>query len=78
MADGNGGNGNGALYFIVGALCIAVAVGAFFMFGGNVGGGSSTAQAPAAAPAQPTKNVTIEKTVIETPKVIERTEPTKR
>ncbi len=75
-----GGNGNGALYFIVGALCIAVAVGAFFMFGGNMGGSSSTAQAPAAAPAaaapaQPTKNVTIEKTVIETPKVIERTEP---
>jgi hypothetical protein len=38
--------------------------------------GPSSAQAPAAAtaaaPAQPTKNVTIEKTVIETPKVIER------
>jgi hypothetical protein len=75
MADGN--SGNGGLYFIVGALCVAVAVGAFFMFSGsNVG--PSTAQAPAAAPAaapaQPTKNVTIEKKVIETPKVIERTD----
>jgi hypothetical protein len=73
MANGNGGNGT--LYFIVGALSVAVAVGAFFMFGGGVPG-PSTAQAPAAtsapAPAQPTKNVTIEKTVIETPKVIER------
>ena len=65
MADGN--NGNGALYFIVGALCIVVAVGAFFLFGGHISG-SSTAQAPAAP------NVTIEKKVIETPKVIERTE----
>ena len=75
MADGNGGNGG--LYFIVGALCVAVAIGAFFMLNGsNVG--PSTAQAPAsapaAAPAQPTKNVTIEKTVIETPKVNERGE----
>ena len=75
MADGNGGNGG--LYFIVGALCVAVAIGAFFMFNGS-GTGPSTAQAPAsapaAAPAQPTKNVTIEKTVIETPKANERTE----
>ncbi len=75
MADGNGGNGG--LHFIVGALCVALAVGAFVMFhGSNVG--PSTAQAPAsapaAAPAQPTKNVTIDKTVIETPKVIGRTE----
>ena len=38
MADGNGGNGG--LYFIVGALCVAVAVGAFLMFhGGGVGPG---------------------------------------
>jgi hypothetical protein len=43
MADGN--SGNGALYFIVGALCIAVAVGGFLLFGGNLG--QSTAQAPA-------------------------------
>ena len=75
MANGNGGNGG--LYFIVGALCVAVAVGAFVMFHGS-SVGPSTAQAPAAAPAaapaQPTKNVTIEKKVIETPKVIERTE----
>ena len=71
MADGNGGNGG--LYFIVGALCVAVAVGAFFMFHGG-SAGPSTAQAPATASAPaPTKNVTIDKTVIETPKV-ERTE----
>jgi hypothetical protein len=69
MADGN--SGNGGLYFIVGALCVAMAIGAFFMFGGHLG--PSTAQAPsqATAPA-PTKNITIEK--IETPKVIERVE----
>jgi hypothetical protein len=75
MADGNGGSG--ALYFIVGALSVAVAVGAYFMFSGNTIG-PSTAQAPAsvpaAAPAETIKNVTIEKKVIETPKVIERTE----
>jgi hypothetical protein len=64
------------LYFLVGALFVAVAVGGFFMFRG--GTGSSVAQAPAAAttapaPAPPvTKNITIEKTTIETPKVIER------
>lgn len=35
MADGSGnGGGNGGLYFIVGALCVVVAAGAFFMFGG--------------------------------------------
>ena len=74
MADGNGGHG--ALYFIVGALCVAVAVGAFFMFGGSTSGPSTaqTPAAPAAAPAPPTKNVTIEKKVIETPKVIERSD----
>ena len=80
MSDGNGGNG--VLYFLVGALCVAVAIGAFFMFGGaNLG--TSTAQAPAPAASAPaastapttTKNVTIEKVEkIETPKVIERTE----
>jgi hypothetical protein len=74
MADGN--SGNGALYFIVGALCVAVAVGAFFMFGGNLGQSTAQAPAPATAPAAaPTKNVTIERVEkIETPKVIERTE----
>jgi len=73
MADGNGSNGG--LYFIVGALCVAVAVGAFFMFGGNLGQSTAQAPAPASAPAAaPTKNVTIEKQVIETPKVIERGE----
>jgi hypothetical protein len=34
MADGNGGN-NGTLYFIVEALCVIVAVGAFILFGGQ-------------------------------------------
>lgn len=79
MANDNsgGGSSNGMLYFLVGALCVAVAVGGFFMFHG--GTGSSVAQAPAAATAAPapteTKNITIErKTTIETPKVIERTE----
>jgi hypothetical protein len=75
MADGN--SGNGILYFLVGGLCVAAAVGAFIMFG-NTGPAPSTAQAPAPAaasapaPAPVTKNVTIEK--IETPKVIERVE----
>ena len=73
----NDNSGNGTLYFLVGALCVAVAAGGFFMFHGA--GGSSVAQAPAAATAAPapteTKNITIErKTTIETPKVIERTE----
>ena len=72
MTNGDSsGSGNGMLYFLVGALCIAVAVGGFFMFRG--GTGSSVAQAPAAATAAPaptvTKNITIEKTV-ETPKVV--------
>jgi hypothetical protein len=73
MADSNGGSG--ALYFIVGALSVAAAVGAYFMFSGNTIG-PSTAQVPASAPApaETTKNVTIEKKVIETPKVMERTE----
>ena len=72
MADGN--SGNGGLYFIVGALCVAVAVGAFLLFGGQVGPSTSNqaaAPAPAATPA-PTKNITIEK--IETPRVIEQRE----
>ena len=74
--DNSSGSSNGLLYFLVGALCVAVAVGGFFMFRG--GTGSSVAQAPAAATAAPappvTKNITIEKTTIETPKVIERVE----
>ena len=35
MADGNTGSNNGMLYFIVGALCIVVAVGGFLMFNGG-------------------------------------------
>ena len=38
MADGNSGGNNGMLYFIVGALCVVVAAGAFVMFGGHVSG----------------------------------------
>lgn len=70
--NSGGGSSNGMLYFMVGALCVAVAVGGFFMFRG--GTGSSVAQAPAAATAAPaptvTKNITIEKQTIETPKVV--------
>ena len=40
MADGNGGAGGG-LYFIVGALCVVVAIGAFFIFGGTLPGGGT-------------------------------------
>lgn len=38
MADGTTGGNNGMLYFIVGALCVAVAIGAFMMFGGSLPG----------------------------------------
>lgn len=38
MADGSAGGNNGMLYFIVGALCVVVAVGGFIMFGGNMSG----------------------------------------
>jgi hypothetical protein len=65
MADGN--SGNGALYFIVGALCVAVAIGAFFMLGGNLGPSTAQAPAPTAPAAAPTKNVTIEKIEVERP-----------
>ena len=62
-SNSDGGSGNGMLYFLVGALCVAVSVGGFFMSRG--GTGSSVAQAPAAATAAPappeTKNITIEK-----------------
>ena len=70
-------NGNGLLYFIVGALCATAAVCVVVIMGGLPGGGStiqgpSQAQAPAAAPAAPTRNITIEKKIIETPEVIQR------
>ena len=38
MADGNASGNNGMLYFIVGALCVAVAIGGFFLFGGQLSG----------------------------------------
>ena len=38
MADGNSGGNNGMLYFIVGALVVAVAVGGFILFGGQLSG----------------------------------------
>lgn len=37
MTEGNTGGNNGMLYFIVGALCIIVAVGGFLMFNGHLG-----------------------------------------
>jgi len=36
MADGTTSGNNGALYFIVGALCIVVAIGAFLVLGGSI------------------------------------------
>ncbi len=44
MAEGNNGGGNGMLYFIVGALCVVVAVGGFILFGGNLPGGPNQAK----------------------------------
>ena len=38
MADGNASGNNGMLYFIVGALCIVVAGGAYFLLGGVLPG----------------------------------------
>lgn len=38
MADGNTGGNNGMLYFIVGGLCVVVAIGAFFLLGGQMPG----------------------------------------
>ena len=49
------GSGNSALYFIVGALVVAVLVIAFFMYGGNVGDGAATSTPPAGD-----TNVTVE------------------
>lgn len=54
--SGNGGGGNGMLYFIVGALCVAVAVGGFFLFGGQTGPTQAAAPAAASAPAAPAKS----------------------
>lgn len=75
MTNGNSG-GNGALYFLVGALCVAVAIGGYLMFNGA--GSSSVAQAPAPAASAPapteTKNITIEKKVVEPTRVIEHTD----
>ncbi len=57
MADqiNTGGGGNGALYFIVGALVVVVGIGAFFMFGSKVSGPSKSSidvkiEAPKTAP----------------------------
>ena len=41
MAEANTSGGNGMLYFIVGALCVVVAVGAFIVFGGNLSAGGA-------------------------------------
>ncbi len=37
MAEGNSSGNGGMLYFIVGALCVVVAIGGFMMFNGNLG-----------------------------------------
>ena len=42
MADGTTSGNNGMLYFIVGALCIVVAVGAFLMLGETLPGQKET------------------------------------
>lgn len=42
MAEANGSSGNGMLYFIVGALCVVVAVGGFLLFGGNLSAGGAS------------------------------------
>ena len=42
MADGTTSGNNGALYFIVGALCIVVAIGAFLVLGGTLPGQKET------------------------------------
>jgi hypothetical protein len=73
MTDSN--NGSGLLYFLVGALCVAVALGAFVIFGGVVGSPNATAPSMAQAPAATTtpavtKNIIIEKA--EPTRVIER------
>jgi hypothetical protein len=79
MDNGNSGSGNGMLYFLVGALCVAVAVGGYFMFnhaGGTTGGSASVAQSPAPAASAPapteTRNITIEKKVVEPTRIIEQ------
>lgn len=52
MADGAGRTGNG-LYFIVGALVVAVMVVGFVAFGGSFGGGSRTVDVTIEAPKVP-------------------------
>lgn len=42
MADGTTSGSNNLLYFIVGALCIVVAGGAFLMLGGTLPGQKET------------------------------------
>jgi hypothetical protein len=75
MDNGNSGSGNGLLYFLVGALCVAVAVGGYFMFNG-ARGPAAVAQSPATAASAPapteTKNITIEKKTVEPTRIIEQ------
>lgn len=44
------GNSNGGLYFIVGALVVAVLVIGFFAFGGSLGGGTKKLDVTIEAP----------------------------
>lgn len=55
MAEGNTGGNNGMLYFIVGALCIVVAVGGYVMLGGTVPGQSKTMEIKVEMPKLGTK-----------------------
>jgi hypothetical protein len=52
MDEQQGGNGNGALYFIVGGLVVAVGLGAFVYYGGHfkVGSNSTTTERTISAP----------------------------
>ena len=43
MADGTS-TGNGMLYFIVGGLCVVVAVGGFLLFGAGMPGAKTEAK----------------------------------
>ena len=49
------GGGHGGLYFIVGALVVIVAVGAFFLFGGSVGPAKNSTDVKIETPKVPAK-----------------------
>lgn len=49
------GGGHGGLYFIVGALVVVVAVGAYFVFGGGVGPSKNSIDVKIETPKAPAK-----------------------